>query len=235
MVFISKSSRWSLSHDSTHKTPMELRHSLDTKHILQVLLLNSKRDLIAHQPLKSRNACLVSVARLVECRPMHQKVTSLIPGQGTCSGRGLNPRGGGVLWEATDPCFSLTSMFLPLPPSLSKKKKKKSIKSPCFSLAPSLSKKPIKTDFKKPQILVLIILLEARCTKCVQGAQPSQPWFSLESRPEGHPIYCSAVRPFGRFAYYTFIIIDHHHYRYFSLSTSEVQSAVLSISHGTYK
>ena len=51
-------------------------------------------------------------------RPLtHGKVVGLIPVQGTCPGV-FNPPWSGHVWEATNPCFSLTSMFLSLfPPS----------------------------------------------------------------------------------------------------------------------
>ena len=59
----------------------------------------------------------------LEHLPTHQKVAGLILGQGTDVGCGFNPRSGPVQ-EATDQCFSLTTMFLSvflsLPYSLSK-------------------------------------------------------------------------------------------------------------------
>ena len=65
------------------------------------------------------------VAQLVECSPRNQKVAGSIPGQGPGLGCGLGPQSGHV-WEATDQCFSLTSMFLSLsfslPAPLSKNK-----------------------------------------------------------------------------------------------------------------
>ena len=61
----------------------------------------------------------------MEHRPIHQKVASSIPGQSTYLGRGLDPQSGYV-WEATNQCFSLTSMFFSfaLPSFLSKINKK---------------------------------------------------------------------------------------------------------------
>ena len=57
------------------------------------------------------------VAQL-ECHPAHQKVVGSISNQSICLGCGLDlwPR---CVWEATDRCFSLTSMFLFLSLSLS--------------------------------------------------------------------------------------------------------------------
>ena len=54
---------------------------------------------------------MTGVAQLVGCHPTKRKVTSSIPDQGTCLGCGLRPWSGHVQ-EATDRCFSLTSMFL---------------------------------------------------------------------------------------------------------------------------
>ena len=51
--------------------------------------------------------------QLVGYRPANQHVASSIPSQGTCLGCGFGPRLGRV-WNATDQCFSLTSMFLSL-------------------------------------------------------------------------------------------------------------------------
>ena len=69
---------------------------------------------------------LTGVAQGVGCHPADQKVTNLIPSQGTCLDRGFGPQLERV-WEATDQCFSLTLMFLslsfclpfPLPPPAS--------------------------------------------------------------------------------------------------------------------
>ena len=67
--------------------------------------------------------------------PTHQKVAGLIPFQGTYPGWGFYPPSR-CMQEATDWCFSLTSMFLSLPSTLSKinkhpwvriKKKKKAV------------------------------------------------------------------------------------------------------------
>ena len=44
---------------------------------------------------------------------MNTKVAGSIPGQGTCLGCRFGPRSGRIQ-EATDPCFSLTSVFLSL-------------------------------------------------------------------------------------------------------------------------
>ena len=58
------------------------------------------------------------VAQLAGCCPATQKVTGSIPSQGTCLGFGPVPS-----WdegEATNQCFSRTSMFLSPPSPLSK-------------------------------------------------------------------------------------------------------------------
>ena len=62
-------------------------------------------------------AALASVAQLVGHCPANQKVKNLIPRKGTCLGCGLAPHLG-CIQEATNRCFSLTSMFLSLSPSL---------------------------------------------------------------------------------------------------------------------
>ena len=54
--------------------------------------------------------------------PLHQKVAGFIPGEGTYRGCRFDPQWGRV-WEATNRCFFLTSMFPFLPSSLSKIKK----------------------------------------------------------------------------------------------------------------
>ena len=54
---------------------------------------------------------------LVGHHPTELKVASSIPSQVTCQGCGFGPRSGSI-WEATDWCFSLTSMFLSLSFSL---------------------------------------------------------------------------------------------------------------------
>ena len=75
--------------------------------------------------LKRRSITLTSMAQLVGHRPIKQKVTHLMPGQGTCLGFRFGPQTWHVP-EATDGCFSLTLtlMFLFL----------------CFSLPSPLSK-----------------------------------------------------------------------------------------------
>ena len=59
----------------------------------------------------------------LQCHPINQKVTGWIPHQGTHLGCRFGPELGRVQ-GATDPCFSLTSVFLSLclsfPPPLSK-------------------------------------------------------------------------------------------------------------------
>ena len=60
----------------------------------------------------------------LEHRPINQKVTGSIPGQGTCLGCGFSPQSG-CIQEATDCYFCLTLMFLSLSlfSPLSKKQK----------------------------------------------------------------------------------------------------------------
>ena len=71
---------------------------------------------------------LNGVAQWVGSHPANQKVTSWIPGEGTCLGCWPGPQLG--VQEATDPCFSCTWMFLLLPFSLpSLLSKNKQIKS----------------------------------------------------------------------------------------------------------
>ena len=60
---------------------------------------------------------MTGVAQLVGWCPTKWKVASSIPDQGTCLGCRFSPRSMN-LQEATDQCFSLTSMFLFLSPSL---------------------------------------------------------------------------------------------------------------------
>ena len=61
---------------------------------------------------------LAGVAQL-ERGPLHQKAGGSLLSQGTYLGWGFNLRLGHE-WEATNQCFSLTSLFLSLPSSLSK-------------------------------------------------------------------------------------------------------------------
>ena len=60
---------------------------------------------------------MAQLVRASSCTP--EKVEGSIPGQGTYLGCSFDPQLG-LEQEATDPCFSLTSMFLSLPSSLSK-------------------------------------------------------------------------------------------------------------------
>ena len=66
---------------------------------------------------KMASGALAGVAQLVGYHPTNQKVTGSIPGQGKCLGCGFGPQSGRVR-EATDRCFSLTSMFVSLSFSL---------------------------------------------------------------------------------------------------------------------
>ena len=61
--------------------------------------------------IKMTKEALAGVTLWIECRPVNQKVTGLIPGQGTCLGRGPGPS-----WAHTS-----LPLFLPCPP-LSKNK-----------------------------------------------------------------------------------------------------------------
>ena len=72
----------------------------------------------------------------LEHRPIHQNVAGSICGQGTYPGCGFDPQSGHIR-EATNRCFSLTSMFLSLPPFLSlqsQEKKRKQWKAINMSL-----------------------------------------------------------------------------------------------------
>ena len=70
----------------------------------------------ANRSYKDASGTLTGVAHWVGHCSTKQKVTGLIPGQGTCLGRGCSPWLGHV-WEAADRYVSLTSMFLSLSPS----------------------------------------------------------------------------------------------------------------------
>ena len=76
--------------------------------------------------LKNKLLPLASMAQLVECWPMNQKVAGSIPSQGTCLSCRFSPLLGHVQ-EATNRCFSLTSIFPtpPLSPSLTLSVKRK--------------------------------------------------------------------------------------------------------------
>ena len=65
---------------------------------------------------KKEKQAVAGVGYWVECQPVNQKITSLIPGQGTCLGCRPGPQLG-CLWEATSWCFS-PSLSLSLPLSL---------------------------------------------------------------------------------------------------------------------
>ena len=62
---------------------------------------------------------LASVAHLLGASSRNQSFDGSIPSQSTFLDCGFNPWSRHI-WEATHWCFSLTSMFLSLPPSLSK-------------------------------------------------------------------------------------------------------------------
>ena len=69
---------------------------------------------------------LTGVAQLVWHCPAKPNVAGSIPGQGTCLGCGFNPQLEHIQ-EATDPCLSLSSMFLSLSVSLLSPLSKKQI------------------------------------------------------------------------------------------------------------
>ena len=69
--------------------------------------------------VKTDVMALTGVAQLVGHRPAKQKVTGSVPGQGTCLGYGFCLLSGSVREaskQASNPCFSFTSMFLFLLP-----------------------------------------------------------------------------------------------------------------------
>ena len=72
-------------------------------------------DKIQHLSLikKKKSHALTGLAQWIECRPANQKVTGLMPNQGTFLGCGARSPVGGVP-EATDGCISCTSIFLSL-------------------------------------------------------------------------------------------------------------------------
>nr|KAF6500747.1 hypothetical protein HJG59_007803 [Molossus molossus] len=78
-----------------------------------------------------KGRCLPSqCSSMVERRPMHQEVTSSIPGQGTCPGSRPDPQWGVCRRQPINVlsyrCFCL-SLFLPLPSCLSNINKEKKI------------------------------------------------------------------------------------------------------------
>ena len=68
---------------------------------------------------KTEKRALARQLSWLQHHPVHQKAAGSIPGQGTHLACGFNPWLG-HLWEATDRCFSLISIFLFLSPFLSK-------------------------------------------------------------------------------------------------------------------
>ena len=68
--------------------------------------------------LKLVHFALARCLSWLEHRPVHRKVVVSVPSQDTYLGHMFDPLSGCVR-EATDQCFSLTSMFLSLSPSLS--------------------------------------------------------------------------------------------------------------------
>lgn len=68
------------------------------------------------QHQENEKTALAGMARLVGYCPMHPKVSSSVPCQGTAPGLGSIPIG--AMQEAANRYFALTSMFLLLPSSL---------------------------------------------------------------------------------------------------------------------
>ena len=66
---------------------------------------------------------LAGVVQLVRASSQNQKVAGLTPGQGTYLGYSFNAWSG-CIWEATNQCFSLASIFHSLPSCLSKSNEK---------------------------------------------------------------------------------------------------------------
>ena len=71
--------------------------------------------------IKTLSLALASVAQLLECHPVHQKVVGLISGQGTYLGFGFNPKSRHIYGQPIDVSLShQSSLFLSLISSLSK-------------------------------------------------------------------------------------------------------------------
>ena len=86
---------------------------------------------LVHSPswcYKNRSAALTYVAQLIGHHPAKQKVTGLIPSQGTCLGCRFNLPGWGAYERqpinVSLSCFLSPSFFLPYPLSINKLKKK---------------------------------------------------------------------------------------------------------------
>ena len=86
------------------------------------------------------------------------------PSRGTCLGYGFGPRLGYV-WEATDQCFSLTSMFFSL----------------SFSLPFPLSKKITKYNLKKPISESFLFTLTGFHALCLHVCFPISLWQDVYS------------------------------------------------------
>ena len=83
------------------------------------------------------NMSLACVAQWTECWPVHQRVTSSIPGQGTCLDCGPGPQLG--TWDK-QPHIDISSLYFSLPSPLSKINFKKSFKKlDAYLLLDSLS------------------------------------------------------------------------------------------------
>ena len=87
---------------------MFLRLPLKSLEITQPILTPGRDEL----GIKIKSSSAGGVSWLEHCS-IYQKVAGSIPGQGTYLGCEFDPWLG-CLWEATDQCFSLTSMFLSL-------------------------------------------------------------------------------------------------------------------------
>ena len=100
---------------------------------------NSLRTICLNWPCTFNNKRLVvltGVAQLVGSSSRNQKAVASILGQGTYPHCRFNPWSR-CIWEATNQCFSLTSMFLSLPFSL------------CLSLKAMKKKSSLGEDLKK--------------------------------------------------------------------------------------
>ena len=71
----------------------------------------SEGILLTQLTYKNCAGALAGVAQVVGHHPAKQKVSGLIPTQGTCLGCRFGPQSGQVQ-EATNQCFPLTLMFL---------------------------------------------------------------------------------------------------------------------------
>ena len=85
-----------------------------------VFYIHKKKNKLDTIFLKKLHSALASVAQWIEHWPMNQRVTGLIPSQGTCLGYGPGPQWG-VQWRDNHTLMFL-SLFFSLPSILSKNK-----------------------------------------------------------------------------------------------------------------